>query len=468
MNLHDHKILKSLGELADQQKFEVYVVGGFVRDFYLKRSRNEMDFVVVGDGIQFAELVARRFKLPKPVVYRNFGTAMLSWDGMQLEFVGARRENYRGDSRKPDVAPADLATDLSRRDFTINAMAFALNRSGFGALVDPFNGRKDLEARIIRTPLEPQTTFSEDPLRIMRAIRFAIELGFEIEPETFRGLAEMRDRLSIVSQERISDELLRILAAPQPGKGFELLDQAGVLVLILPEIAALKGVEEYEGYQHKDVFNHTLMVLNNLAQMSEKIPLRLAALFHDVAKPRTKEFKPGKGWTFHGHEELGARMLPSIFRRLKLPMDWMKYVQKLTRLHLRPIALTEEECTDSAYRRLLFQSGEDLEDLLMLCRSDITSGNVKRRQRHMANFDFVVRRLNEVEEKDRMRSFQSPVRGDEIMAICGIPPGPLVGRLKSAIEEAILDGQIPNEHDAARDYLLSIKDAVMVEPAAKK
>ena len=460
MTLADNKILKTLGALADQHNFEVYVVGGFVRDFFLQRERREMDFVVVGDGIKFAELLAKHLRLPKPTVYRNFGTAMLTWEEMQLEFVGARKESYRGDSRKPQVEPADLPSDLSRRDFTINAMAFALNAGNFGTLVDPFDGQKDLQAKLLRTPLAPAATFSDDPLRLLRAIRFATQLDFEIEENTFNGMREMRERLRIISQERITEEFLKILAAPKPSLGFRLLDDAGVLAIIFPEFVALKGVEEYKGYFHKDVFNHTLMVMDNLAAMSEKVPLRLSAVFHDIAKPRTKAFIQGKGWSFHGHEDIGARMLPAIFNRLRLPTDWLKYVQKLTRLHLRPIALTEEECTDSAYRRLLFQAGEDLEDLLMLCRADITSGNVKRRERHLANFDFVVKRLNEVEEKDRMRAFQSPVRGDEIMQVCGLAPGPLVGKLKTAIEDAILDGKLPNEHDAALTYLLAIKDDV--------
>lgn len=467
MTLQDNTILRTIGALADQHQVEIYIVGGFVRDFFLKRARgvfsadrSEMDFVIVGDGIKFAELLAKHLHLPKPTVYRNFGTAMLKWDDLQLEFVGARKESYRGDSRKPSVEPADLPADLSRRDFTINAMAFALNAEKFGALVDPFDGMKDLNDKLLRTPLEPGTTFSDDPLRLMRGIRFATQLDFKIEENTFNGMREMRERLRIISQERITDELLKILAAPKPSSGFRLLDDAGVLEIIFPEFVTLKGVEEYKGYFHKDVFNHTLMVVDNLAAVSDKIPLRLAALVHDIAKPRTKAFIPGKGWSFHGHEDVGARMLPAIFNRLRLPNDWLKYVQKLTRLHLRPIALTEEECTDSAYRRLLFQAGEDFEDLLMLCRADITSGNAKRRERHLANFDFVVKRLNEVEEKDRMRAFQSPVRGEEIMQVCGLTPGPLVGKLKSAIEDAILDGQIPNEHEAALAYLLSIKNSV--------
>jgi putative nucleotidyltransferase with HDIG domain len=463
MTLQSHPILQAVGAFAHKTQAEVYAVGGFVRDYLLQRlaPNHEIDFVIVGDGIHFAQGLARHLGLPKPAVFEKFGTAMLKAGEQQLEFVGARKESYREDSRKPHVETADLAADLARRDFTINAMAFSLAPENFGALIDPFHGQKDLAGRLIRTPLTPAATFNDDPLRLMRAIRFATQLQFEIEAETFAAMAEMRERLGIVSQERITDELLKIIAARHPAYGFELMDKCRVLEIILPEMAELKGVEEYEGYQHKDVFHHTLMVLENLAEVSDQIPLRLTALFHDIAKPRTKEFKTGKGWTFHGHEDLGARMIPAIFRRLRLSSDWTKYVQKLTRLHLRPIALTEEECTDSAYRRLLFQAGEDLEDLLVFCRCDITSGNVKRRQRHLANFDFVVRRLNEVEEKDRMRAFQSPVRGEEIMALCDLTPGPLVGKLKTAIEEAILDGIIPNEAEAAREYLMKIKDEII-------
>ena len=367
MTLQNHPILQAVGAFAQKSNAEVYAVGGFVRDYLLQRLApdHEIDFVVVGNGIEFAQSLARHLRLPKPAVFEKFGTSMLKVDEHQLEFVGARKESYREDSRNPVVEAADLATDLARRDFTINAMAFGLAPNEFGKLIDPFHGQADLAARVLRTPLEPATTFSDDPLRIMRAIRFATQLYFEIAPQTFSAMLEMRERLGIVSQERITDELLKILAARHPAYGFELMDKCRVLEIILPEMAELKGVEEYEGYQHKDVFNHTLMVLENLAEASDKIPLRLVAVYHDIAKPRTKEFKSGKGWTFHGHEELGGRMLPAIFRRLRLPQEWMKYAQKLTRMHLRPIALTEEECTDSAYRRLLFQAGDDLEDLLL-------------------------------------------------------------------------------------------------------
>ena len=459
--LRDHTLLKQIGRVADRERAEVYVVGGVVRDALLGRPLGELDFVVVGDGIAFAQAVAMALKAAPPTVYRNFGTAMLQHAGKKIEFVGARRESYKTDSRKPAVEPADLHADLSRRDFTINALAMALNQAKFGELIDPFDGREDLRRGLLRTPLDPPITFSDDPLRIMRGIRFATTLNFHIEEKTFAGMRAMAERLRIISQERSTDEFIKILAADKPSLGFHLMYEAGVLDIIFPEFTELRGAEERQGYAHKDVFNHTLMVVDNTAAMSAKLPLRFAALVHDIAKPRTKEFTEDKGWSFHGHEDLGARMLPAICRRLKLPNEWLLYAQKLTRLHLRPIALAEETVTDSAYRRLLFEAGEDLEDLLTLCRADITSGNAKRRQRHLANFDFVVQRLNEVEEKDKMRAFQSPVRGDEIMAVCGLQPGPLVGKLKTAIEEAILDGQIPNEHDAALAYLLFIKDEIL-------
>ena len=456
--LREHPILKRISRLANEVGVEVYAVGGFVRDYFLQKEVKDIDFVVIGDGVAFAKLVASMFRTRRLAVYKRFRTAMVRFKGYQLEFVGARKESYREDSRKPEVEPADLLTDLARRDFTINAMAISLMKENMFELVDPFEGLKDLKAKIIRTPLDPRQTFHDDPLRIMRGVRFATQLQFAIHPETFEAMREMRERLKIISQERITDELLKIIAAPKPSVGFKLMDEAGLLEIVFPELVQLKGVEEREGYQHKDVFQHTLQVLDNVARVSDKIPLRLAALVHDIAKPKTKRFIEGKGWTFHGHDEIGARMLPPIFKRLRLPNEWLKYAQKITRLHLRPIALTEEECTDSAYRRLLVQAGEDLEDLLTFCRADITSGNPQRRKKHLQNFDFVVKRLHEVEEKDRMRAFQSPVRGDEIMAICNIPPGPLVGKIKRRIEEAILEGEIPNEYEAARAYLMKIKD----------
>ncbi|HEX9653547.1 MAG TPA: CCA tRNA nucleotidyltransferase [bacterium] len=455
-----NSLLKKIGALADQAGCEVYAVGGYVRDQLLGKESKDIDFVVVGDGPGFARTVAKRLHTKRITLYEKFGTALVEYDGYRLEFVGARKESYRGDSRKPEVAPADLPTDLSRRDFTINALALSLNQRSFGEVLDPFNGMNDLRNKNIRTPLEPIITFNDDPLRIMRAIRFATQLDFTIEPNTRNGIVKTAERLGIISQERITDELLKILAAPKPAIGFLLMEETGVLKFVFPELLELKGIEQIDGHHHKDVFLHTLQVLDNLAEVSDNLNLRYTALVHDIAKPRTKEFKPGKGWTFHNHEEVGARLLPVIGRRLRLPNDMTKYAQLLTRLHLRPIALTEEDVTDSAYRRLLVHAGGHLDDLLTLCRADITSQNPKRVKQHLQNFDFVVGRLKEVEEKDRMAAFQSPVRGDEIMRVCGLEPGPQVGKLKKMIEEAILEGQIPNEHDAALEYLLKRMDAV--------
>ncbi|MFQ5627319.1 MAG: CCA tRNA nucleotidyltransferase [bacterium] len=454
--LADENILCRIGAIAQESGERVYVVGGFVRDHFLAKNVKDLDFVVEGDGIKFARTVAKSLRTRDVAVYKKFGTALVRCDGYALEFVGARKESYRGDSRKPDIEPADLLSDLARRDFTINAMAISLNKDDFLALLDPFDGKKDIEGGLLRTPLAPETTFHDDPLRILRGIRFATQLQFRLHDETLQAMAEMHDRLEIISQERMTDEILKIIAAPAPSIGFMLMDKTGVMELLFPEFVALKGVDERDGHFHKDVFYHTLKVLDNVAAVTENIPLRLAAIFHDIAKPRTKEFVDGKGWSFHGHDEIGARMLPAIFRRLRLPNDWLKYVQKLTRLHLRPIALTEEDCTDSAYRRLLFQASDDLEDLLTLCRADITSRNKERRRQHLQNFDFVVKRLNEVEAKDKMRAFQSPVRGEEIMRVLDIKPGPLVGKIKSQIEEAIIDAEIPNEYEAAKEYLLEI------------
>ncbi len=456
--LADHPIFKIIGVAAHETNASVYAVGGFVRDFFLKRESKDIDFVIEGDGLDFARHVAKQLRSREVAYFKKFGTAMIKHDGHQLEFVGARRESYRGDSRKPDVEPADLFTDLARRDFTINAMAVSLNKKNYLELRDPFNGEQDLSNRLIRTPLEPAVTFSDDPLRIMRGLRFAAQLQFQIEEKTFDAMSAVKNRLQIISQERITDEFLKIVSSQKPSVGFLLMDQAGVLELIFPEFVALKGVEGRDGFFHKDVFYHTLQVLDNISAVSDTVPLRLAAIFHDIAKPQTKAFHKGKGWSFHGHEDVGARMIPKIFRRFRLSGEWAKYVQKLTRLHLRPIALTEEECTDSAYRRLLFQAGDELEDLLTLCRADITSQNEERRKRHLENFDFVVRRLEEVEAADQMRAFQSPVRGDEIMELLEIPPGPLVGKMKKQIEEAILDGEIPNDYNAAKAYLLNLRE----------
>jgi putative nucleotidyltransferase with HDIG domain len=454
-------VLASIAKVADQVNMEVYVVGGYVRDHFLKRAGKEIDFVVIGDGPAFARAVANGLGARNMTVYEKFGTALVELSDYKLEFVGARKESYRSHSRKPEVQPADLMTDLRRRDFTINAMAVGLHKNAFGELVDPFDGSADLKAGMIRTPLDPVLTFKDDPLRILRGIRFATQLQFEVDDDTKSGMRASAARLKIISQERITDELLKILRAKRPSKGFLLLEETGVLAVIFPDLSRLKGVDQIDGHNHKDVFYHTLQVLDNVAKVSANLNLRYSALMHDIAKPRTKQFNRHKGWTFHNHEEVGARMLPRIGRELKLPKEMTKFAQKLTRLHLRPIALTEEDVTDSAYRRLLVQAGEDLDDLLVLCRADITSQNPGRVRRHLANFDFVVQRLQEVESKDRMRAFQSPVRGEEIMQICGLKPGPMVGRLKKTIEEAILDGEIPNDYAAARAYLSRIKDEVL-------
>lgn len=455
-----NSLLNKIGKIADQEKAEVYAVGGVVRDKLLGRDCKDIDFVIVGDGPSFAKAVAKKLQTKQPTIYQKFGTALVVYQDYNLEFVGARKESYRSNSRKPTVTPADLSADLARRDFTINALAIGLNKNNFGEIIDHFNGQLDIRKKIIRTPLDPVVTFEDDPLRILRAIRFATQLDFTIEPETKTGIGKTFKRLDIISPERITEEFLKILLAPKPSIGFFLMEETGVLNVVFPEFVALKGIEQIEGHHHKDVFRHTLKVVDNVAAVSQDINLRYTALVHDIAKPRTKEFVKGKGWTFHNHEEVGARMLPGIGRRLRLPNEMTQYAQKLTRLHLRPISLTLEEVTDSAYRRLLVQAGEHLEDLLCLCRADITSQNPKRVQKHLANFDFVVNRLQEVEGKDQMRAFQSPVRGEEIMRVCNLKPGPQIGKLKKMIEEAILEGDIPNDYDAAYQYLLSIKDTI--------
>lgn len=460
----EEQILKIIGKVADQHNLSVWAVGGFVRDRILHKTVKDIDFAVVGSGPNFARKVAEEVNSRKVTIFEKFGTAMVQHEDFQLEFVGTRSEDYDENSRKPTVTGTDLDGDLLRRDFTINCIAFGLNKDNFGDIYDPLNGQVDIDKKIIRTPLDPVVTFKDDPLRIMRAIRFATQLNFAIEEKTFAALSEMAPRLKIISQERITDEFLKILKSPKPSIGFQLLDEIGVLEMILPELTTMKGVEQRDGFHHKDVYEHTLMVIDNITEETDKLELRLAALVHDFGKPATKKFIEGTGWTFHGHDEIGARMLPKIFHRLKLPNTYLKYTQKLTRLHLRPINLSEEGVTDSAMRRLLVRAGYDLDDLLTLCRADITSGNPQRVKNHLANFDHVVTRLNEVEEKDRMKAFQSPVRGDEIMEVCGIGPGPNVGKLKKAIEEAILDGIIPNEHEAAYQHLLKIKDEFLAQP----
>ncbi|MBN2414238.1 HD domain-containing protein [bacterium] len=424
----------------------------------LGRKTGEIDFVAVGDAPALALETCRRLNGHGFVVYEKFGTASFLLDGRQFEFVTARAETYHVDSRNPEVRQSSLDDDLRRRDFTVNALAMKVNRKGFGDIFDPFNGRRDIKRRLIRTPLDPERTFSDDPLRIMRAARFAGQLNFHIAPETLAAMAGEKERLKIVSQERITAELLKILSHPKPSIGLRILQDTGVMEIIFPELAHLSGVEQRDDYHHKDVFAHTLKVVDNAAAISDDILLRFTALVHDLGKPAVKRFEEGLGWTFHSHELVGERMLNGICRRLKLSNEFKHYSKKLTRLHMRPIQLIGEEVTDSAVRRLLVQAGDDVEALMTLCRADITSGNPGRVKKHLANFDHVVQRMQEVEEKDKMRAFQSPVRGDEIMRICGLEPGPAVGRIKNRIEEAILDGTIPNEYDAAMAYLHEIKD----------
>lgn len=455
------QLLKAIGQIADEENVTVYAVGGYVRDRIMNRSTQEIDFAVIGDGLSFARESSKRLRGHGLVVYEKFGTASFLLNDMKCEFVGTRKEKYDPDSRNPVVEQSDLEADLTRRDFTVNTLAMAVNTDEFGNIVDLFDGQGDIDKGIIRTPLDPVKTFSDDPLRIMRAARFASQLGFEIEDQTLQAMAKEKERLQIVSQERITDEFLKILSHPKPSIGLRILQETNVMGIIFPEIAALEGVEQRDSYHHKDVFNHTMKVVDNLAELSDDLLLRFTALVHDIGKPRVKRFIEGTGWTFHGHELVGVRMLRKICQRLKLSKEYSKYSQKLTRLHMRPIHLIGEEVTDSAIRRLIVQSGEDLEALMTLCRADITSGNPKRVKKHLANFDNVTERIKIVEEKDRLRAFQSPVRGNEIMKVCEIPPGPLVGQLKNMIEEAILEGQIPNEYDAAYDYLLRIKDSVL-------
>ena len=453
-------LLRQIGQIADQQPVRAYVVGGYVRDLLLGRRVKDIDVVVLGSGIEFGRQVARAWNRSNLVVFENFGTAMLQLEDSKVEFVGARKERYSKYSRKPKVAIGTLEDDLSRRDFTVNAIAVSLNADDFGRVVDPFSGQQAMEERILRTPLDPTQTFDDDPLRIMRAFRFASQLGFTVEPSVLAAAKQMAPRLKIVSQERTSDEFLKILASPTPSVGLKLLDDSGVMKVVFPEVSELSGVDQRRDQHHKDVQLHTFKVVDNISSTTDNVWLRLAALLHDIAKPRTKAFVEGVGWTFHGHEELGARMVKPIFRRMRFPFDHMEYVEKLVRLHLRPMALVDEGVTDSAVRRLLFECGEDIDDLMKLCRADITSKNPKLVEQVKNNYDHVVKRMAEVEEKDRWRSWQPPVRGDEIMQVCGLQPGPLVGKLKDAITDAILDGRIANDHDAALAYLMQIKDEI--------
>ncbi|MBN1397029.1 MAG: HD domain-containing protein [Bacteroidetes bacterium] len=461
-------ILKRIGRIADREKIVVYVVGGYVRDYLLGKQVKDIDMVVMGSGVEFAKKIAAEFGKTNLVVFENFGTAMLQAGDRKLEFVGARKESYSKNSRKPHVEGGTLEDDLSRRDFTINAMASSLNTETFGRLVDPFEGQTDLKAGILRTPLDPETTFDDDPLRIMRGIRFSAQLGFTIEPKVLDAAKKMAKRLEIVSQERISDEFLKIMSSLKPSVGLKAMYDSGVMKIVFPEIARLGGVNQREDYHHKDVFRHTLQVVDKVAEISDNLWLRMTALLHDVAKPKTKAFVPGTGWTFHGHEELGSRMIKKIFQRMRFPLDHLGYVEMLIRLHLRPQALVDDGVTDSAVRRLMFEAGENIDDLMILCRADITSKNEKLIKQVTCNYDLLIKKMKEVEEKDRIRNWQPPLRGEEIMQVCGLSEGPMVGVLKDMITDAILDGTIPNEHEAALEYLLLKKDGILKQAPLKK
>ncbi|MDD2618336.1 MAG: HD domain-containing protein [Bacteroidales bacterium] len=461
MNLSEHikePLFILLSEAAEEMNVRCCLVGGYVRDIFLKSSSQDIDIVTVGKGIELAEFVASKLgKSARVSVFKNFGTAQLRYGSLELEFVGARRESYQRESRKPVVEDGSLEDDLLRRDFTINAMAISLNKADYGDLIDPFDGRSDLRKKILRTPCDPDLTFSDDPLRMMRALRFATTLQFKIDPRTFEAIRRNRERISIVSAERISDEMQKMMMAEKPSEAFRLMDRSGLLELILPELAALKGVETKEGKGHKDNFLHTLLVLDKVAEQSKQLYLRWAALFHDIAKPLCKRWDEKLGWTFHNHNFLGEKKIPGIFRRLKLPMnEHMKYVQKLVGLHMRPVALIEEEVSDSAIRRLLFDAGDDIEDLMLLCEADITSKNPVKVQRYLENFQLVRQKMIDLEERDRIRNMQPPVSGEEIMATFGLAPCKLVGEIKNSIKEAILEGEIPNEYEAAKEYMLKI------------
>lgn len=454
-HLLEHPIFPLMGRLADGLGVDCYVIGGYVRDRVMERDfKNDIDIVVVGSGIVFAEKVGESLGVPVSV-FRNFGTAMLKVDELQIEFVGARKESYRADSRKPIVEDGTLEDDQNRRDFTINALALALNQQNFGQLLDPFDGLGDIRRQLIRTPLAPDITFSDDPLRMMRAIRFATQLQFRIDPAAMEAIYQNRERIRIISRERIIDELNKIIASAKPSIGFKLLMDTGLLELIFPEMAQLQGVEIIDGKGHKDNFYHTLEVLDNVAGMSEDLWLRWAAIMHDIAKPATKRYEPGHGWTFHGHEDKGARMVPKIFANLKLPLnEKMKFVQKLVQLHLRPIVLAKETVTDSAVRRLLFEAGDDIDGLMLLCHADVTTKNEYKKKKYRENFDLVKKKLKDVEERDQIRNWQPPVTGEDIMKTFSLRPGREIGIIKNAIREAILEGEIPNEREAALQFML--------------
>lgn len=456
--LNQYPFLADVKKLASERNEKTFIVGGFVRDQLLQRVTNEIDFLIIGDGVQFALALANRLGRKSVFTYKNFGTAQFKYENFQLEFVGARKESYTESSRNPKVEVATFEEDIARRDFTINALAVSLCDEDYGELIDLFKGYNDIKNKIIRTPIDPMITFNDDPLRILRAFRFASQLNFDVDSRIIESANVLRERLNIIARERIATEFLKILASDKPSIGLQLLFTSGVLEIIFPEIDALEGVEQRKDYHHKDVFYHTCKVVDNISLVTDNIWLRFAALVHDIAKPATKKFVEDIGWTFHGHEDLGARMMKNIFKRMKLPLNKLEYIEKLVRLHLRPISLAKEEVTDSAIRRLIVIAGEDLNDLITLCRADITSKNPGKVSRYLENYNIVMNRVLEVEEKDRLKAFQSPVHGEVIMQVCGLKPSKKVGEIKDAIENAILDGVIGNNYQEAFQYLLEIKD----------
>ena len=476
INELNHSIFHQIGNTADEIGVECYVVGGYVRDLFLERPSKDIDIVVVGSGIEVAKALCRKLeKNANLSVFKNFGTAQVKYNHTEIEFVGARKESYSHDSRKPIVEDGTLEDDQNRRDFTINAMAICLNNERFGELVDPFDGVWDLRDRLIATPLDPDITFSDDPLRMMRCIRFATQLNFTIEQETYDALFSNKERIKIISKERIADELNKIILAPCPSIGFELLFSTGLLEIIFPELYSLHGVEKINGRVHKDNFFHTLEVLDNISKTTQdwedqdhKLWIRWSAILHDIGKPKSKRWEPTIGWTFHNHNSIGEKMVPEIFRNMKLPLnEKMKYVQKLVSLHMRPISIADDIVTDSAVRRLLFEAGNDIDDLMTLCEADITSKNENKKQRFLDNFKLVRKKLIDLEEKDRIRNFQPPVDGNEIMEVLGLPPCSEIGTIKDLIKDAILDGKIPNDHEAAYQLMLEKAKAMGLYPKSK-
>jgi poly(A) polymerase len=458
----EKELFSEIFNIGQSLDFPVYVVGGYVRDHILGVHGKDIDFVVVGDAMKFADKVKQKLKVKKLVRYARFGTFMTNYKGYNLEFVNARAESYNQNSRNPVTEQADLMADLSRRDFTINTLAMDISDHNFGEIIDIFNGRKDLQQGLIKTPLEPEKTFSDDPLRMMRAVRFAARFNFNIDKNVFQAISKNTSRLAIVSVERVQDEFNKILLSDHPSMGLELLEQSGLLKEFLPEFSALKGVDQKKEFHHKDVFYHTLEVIDNLSRNTKKLKVMLAGLLHDIAKPKTKRFIEGVGWTFHGHEVVGERMAKTILKRLKYSNEIIQFVAKLVRMHLRPMALISDEVTDSAIRRLLFLAGEDFDDLIILCRADITSKNPARVKKYLKNYDILLEKISKVEERDRLRNFQPPVKGEEIMDIFQCKPGPLIGKVKKFVLEAILEGQVPNEHEACINLILDNREKFLV------